>query len=803
MLQTLLHVQLFQDMRLMAGKIKLACGLLGEFRVKRATLAVTLWLPLCFLREAGANDTSGESPLDEVIVTARKREEQAEQTPVSMATATARDIENRNLATLVELGSFTPGANFSQAPLEGSPLSSAFFIRGIGQLDYAPTMEAGVGLYVDNVYIGRSPGAVLDLADIQQVEILKGPQGTLFGKNTIGGAINVTTKAPSFDRWSGSETLTLGDRQRLNGDVDVNVPINSSLAARIAVGYRSKGGFVNRPNANQRGGEDNTVVAHGKLAARLSDDNLLTLAADYTRTDAAKPVKTIAAFDSSPAIVQLFNALIGTPSGNPLTAANSLSPNDRTDLSGSRDHTDFKGGGASAQLEHDGGSWSLRSVSAYRALKSRNQRDNDGSVVDFNREDYLDRQHQWSEELDLFGKNFEQRLHWTVGFYYFHEIADSRYQYEIAPGLFSALEALPDAVIPLSQSACPGAPACAGGAGNPLNTQFDFELTDLLHVRSRSVALFADSEWAFTPRLAGFAGVRYTSDSKAYSASIARNASGTYYVAPTSVPEKTWNKASPRVGFKWQAGDELMLYASISQGFKAGGFNPRPGNQAAARQSFDPEELWAYELGVKGDFAQHRLRVNASLFHYDYKDLQLLAAEILPGDVLTSEVIDNVGKARIDGVEAEVLRSVGAHWVLQAGASYLHAKYLDSATAVTGISKDTPLIKTPRLTGAAAVQYQTKLRRGTVLLRVDYSYTSANHPDVRATPALEQRAHGLVNGRAAWASADEHWALALYGKNLFDTRYIENGFDARNSTGTVIAVPSQPRELGVRITHRY
>jgi iron complex outermembrane receptor protein len=169
---------------------------------------------------------------------------------------------------------------------------------------------------------------------------------------------------------------------------------------------------------------------------------------------------------------------------------------------------------------------------------------------------------------------------------------------------------------------------------------------------------------------------------------------------------------------------------------------------------------------------------------------------------VTTEVIDNVGKARLYGIDTDVAAAVTEHLSLQAAMGYLRAYYLDSAFAITGIERNTPLPKAPKWTGSAAVEYRLSVEGGGVTLRADYGFTSANYPDVRATPALKQKAHGVVNARVAWASRDERWDVALYDKNAFDTHYIQNGFDARDTQGSILVVPNDPREIGLEVGAR-
>lgn len=755
---------------------------------------------------ADAQDSPPQSPNagqnDDIIVTARKRDESQQDAPVTVTTVTAADIEARNLSTIVDLSNFTPNVSFTGGGVEiGAPVNASFFIRGIGQSDFAPTTEPGVGLYVDGVFFARAAGAVLELANLQQVEVLKGPQGTLFGKNTMGGAINVTTLRPTLEEVSGSASITLGEDERFNLDGTLNVPLTANLALRLDAAHRSQEGFVRRPNADDKVGDEGTTIAAGKLLWEPADTTRILLSGDYTRVRAAAPVAVFPVYDpSASGLVQAYNALVGGPSGEPITAAN-RSPDLYTDFGTGRNYSRYDGGGASLRME-TGSETTFRSITAYREFKTRNQRDADGSPATFNQSDYRDRQWQISQEINVLGEIAGGRGRYTLGAFYFRERARSAYNSDIAQGLFDVLEALPGPFIPLGPFACPGGPACAGGAGNPLNVIFDLNATDFLDVRSESAAAFAEFEWDLSDAFTVFGGLRYTYDSKWYDVSFERLRTGTFIVPPTTVA-RSWRDVSPRVGIRWNINPDAMLYASVSEGYKAGGFNPRPGDQAAALIAYDPETVRSYEAGLKTDLLDRRLRFNTAIFYYDYRDLQLYVETLLPGAVLPTQIIDNVGKARIWGVESDILFRATDALTLNASVGYLNAKYTDPASAITGLTEDTPFKKAPKWSATAGAQYFVPLASGELLLRGDYAYTSTSFAETNAIRALRQEPRHLVNARVAWTNASETLTVAAYGKNILDDSAIINGFDARPFNGSLIAIPSEPRELGVQAILRF
>ncbi|HPE31442.1 MAG TPA: TonB-dependent receptor, partial [Parvularculaceae bacterium] len=601
-----------------------------------------------------ATDAAAQSGgLDQIVVTARKKEESLQDVPVAITALGGPELERRNLFTMTDLGNFLPNAKFEAGTTDvGGAANATFFIRGIGQLDYAPTTDPGVGLYVDGVFFGRVQGAVMELADIDRIEVLKGPQGTLFGKNTMGGAINVTTKQPDSE-FGGMASVTVGEDHRLNFDGSVNVPLSENLASRFSIATRSQDGFVRQPySTRERAGEEGTIVARGSFLYTPSDATEISLALDYTNIDAESNI-AIPIYNDPANLAALWNAFVGFPSNTPLSVAYQ-SDDLRLSYGTGSNQLNYKGGGVSLKIDHDFGETQFRSISAYRRFNSRNQRDNDGSPVDFGQLDYRDKQWQVSQEFNLFGDLFTERLRYTAGLYFFHEEADSNWFVGLAPGLYEAFEALPGPIFPaLPTSTCPPVgptDICAGGAGNPINFGFDIAGTLTPQVNATSYAAFTELEFDLTDQLTLIAGGRITYDKKHYSYEQVALASG-FPTVPLTTIDKNWTDFSPRISLTYTPADDLLFYATVSSGYKAGGFNGRPVNPAVAQTPFDPEKVWSYEIGSKADLANGRLRLNTAGFYYDYQDMQLQANDLIGNQ--TVQVIDNVGKARIWGVEVD------------------------------------------------------------------------------------------------------------------------------------------------------
>lgn len=794
----------------MSLRLRLPNAVFARWSAIAASVAVMLGPWTATLAQSSA--PSGTSALEEIVVTARKRSERLQQTPITVTAVTAEELDARNFSSITDLGASIPNISLTAGSTDvGGAANAVFFIRGIGQLDYAATADPGIGVYVDGVYLGRAQGAVMELADIKQVEILKGPQGTLFGKNTMGGALNITTKDPDR-KFGGLVGITGGEDSRLNGDLELTGPVSETIAGRISAAYRSKDGFQKRPYAPDKdaSGAEGTTVVRGKLSWTPSEHTTIMLAGDYTNMDAAANLTWVKEnFNTWPPtlgnLITFWNALIGTAPGNtPYTAA-VTSSDPRVDNGTYPNRLRFKGGGASLRGEWQLDPLLMRSISAYRTFDSRNQRDMDGSPLNFGYVDYRDHQWQLSQEFDFIGKAFEGRLDWTAGVYYFHEAAVSNWLVGLAPGLYQAIQSLPAAVLALGPYSCPNAnplTPCAGGAGNPVNLVFDTTSIYRPTVKTDSYAVFTELEWHFTDRLSAITGARYSHDWREFSFSKLGLGSGLMLIGPSEA-SKSWSDTSPRVGLKLQATPDVLYYLTLSKGYKAGGFTARPADTASARVPYDPEEVWAIEAGIKSDLLQRRLRLNAAAFAYRYRNLQMQANQVPPGGVSPVQYIDNIGKARVWGAESDLTFLATDRLTLYADVGYLNSRYLEASATLTGVGLDTPMPKAPKWSATGAIQYLQPLDAGSLMFRIEYAYASKMYNEARATEALATEAHGLLGGRLGWTATDGGWSVAAYGKNILDKKYVANGFDLTGPVGYTLAIPSAPRELGVQITRKF
>jgi iron complex outermembrane receptor protein len=745
----------------------------------------------------------GATALEEIVVSARKREERLLDVPVAVTALGAEQLEKQSIASLDDVTYAVPNLSITGGGTDaGGTGFGIVFIRGIGQVDYANSIDPAVGTYVDGVYLGRAVGGNLDLPDVQQIEVLRGPQGTLFGKNTMGGAINVTTKRPSFEN-DLSLAVTYGEDNRLDGEIEADVKLTDALAARVVAAYRSQDGYLERYYGGDEIGDEDTFVGRAKLEYRPSEDLDVLFSLDYTDAGGTS-AKTVKIFDPlaigdqlailwndvPPAFVaDLFDDGVFNGSSPPIPGlptvpfsvieGERIGPqNDFNDLrtnagTGPFDN-DFESFGASLRVEWDIGSATLRSITAYRELESRVGGDQDGQRANASVAFWGDEQDQVSQEFNLFGTNGS--LDWLAGLYYFGEDADAAQEIR--------------------------------------QNQPWFMVNVLFGTETESYAGFAEATWHFTDRWSVVGGVRYTSEDKdfyaqqvCYAGMLLPCVNGEFL--PRTTASDSWESTDPRLGLQFRPNDDWLLYVQYSTGFKSGGFNARPSNPADAQQSFDMEQLEAWEIGAKGTFADGKAVVSLAAFTYDYSDLQMVISGINPATGTAVAVVGNLGDASIEGAEAELTWQPVPRLLLNAAVGYTDAGYdrldpsvLDVITSVgsPAVTLDKDLPRTPELTWNAGIEYGWPIGdAGDLSARVDYAWVDDQYNDIQNFREAMTPSHDNVNARVTYRHSDR-WEVALYGRNLTDEEYVSNAFWPQGGQASVLfLIPNEPREIGLTL----
>lgn len=816
-------------------------SLMNAWTFRAAVSASALIASTAALAQDGAAEPAAGG-LEEIVVTAQKRAENVQDVPIAITAFTSQAIEARGITGVQQLSALSPGVNLDEtSPFSGSYNVLAASIRGVGQDDFALNVDPGVGVYVDGVYLARTVGANQDLMDVDRIEVLKGPQGTLFGRNSIGGAISIVTARPR-DEFSARAKVTLGSRNRRDFDLFLNVPIAQNLLSTLSASSRQQDGFQKRipfpgaasyytdPFVWQHAGYDRSGKAQGgkgvfnirgKLLFMPADGLDITLSADWSHEDSTSTAATVLSTNSPNAFLSnIYNACISnTPAtlaglglgaicgpravvGTPLAGANVGGPGPGPrlpwgDLSiantGDIDTTYATGPnftridsyGGSATIDYDlGGDAALKSITAYRELHWKAGMDNDGSILAINEPSFPIDEWQFSQELQVTGKLFNDRLDYVVGLYYFRELGTTTDYVVLSEGLIQA-------------SHSPG-------------------FSDGSRIGTKSYAGYAHLNWRVTDQLGLTFGARYTKEQKHISGNqadlnafvlkafgcgsppFAPDCVAAFGYPDPSTPERlfpagkyrlNYNVFTPRVGAEYHFSDAVMAYASYSRGFKAGGFNERLTAAELTAPSFRPEKNDSYEAGLKTEFFDRRLRLNLAGFIQDYKDMQLLLT--LQGSA--SPLFGNSGDARIKGVEADASVLVTEGLTVAGGVSYLTAKYT-RVEPNAEITTDTKLPKAPKWKFFISPSYEAKLANGgTLRIGADYTHTTSLFNDVANTAIVARGATDLVNARLSYITPDGKIELTIGGRNITDERYKISGF-INLAAGAIGANYSAPAE---------
>ena len=763
-----------------------------------ATLPAT-----CAFAAEAVQDTDTAFVLEEITVTARKRAETLQDTPVSVTAFTGNNMEARGFTDVSQISDYTPNVQFdTTAPLSGGSNAATIFIRGVGQTDFNHNVDPGVGVYIDGVYLARSVGSVLGLLDVERIEVLRGPQGTLFGKNTIGGAVNVTTKRPGGE-FEGKVNATYGrfDRFAINGML--NIPLNEDqLALRLSGTTESQDAIAYRADGVGLGGKDNSG-ARATLYWNASDNLDVTLSADYTTADEDSPVESLLGINPAAQLIILNNAFVATdPSGifDDRYVIDSLDvggvmDNGTSELVGS----EYEIYGVSMTLNWNVADIDIKSITAYRNMDMSFGRDADHSPLVIQHTANEIEHDQFSQEFNITGTAFDDKLDWLIGALYFEEQSYNYATVPIVPGLFQnpGLEAmalsLPDGPDKERLLGLVAGGASGGGPDNIDNTSY---------------AAFLHTSYHFTDQFTLTAGLRYTHEKKyvdvksSFLQLLQTVPEGApvppaFYLLTDTDAEKEFDNLSLHLNLEYRWNDDVMTYLSYSEGFKSGGFNARYLLPRAEPLGFDEEEVTTYEFGLKTELFDRRLRLNIAAFYSEYSDIQVSA--VRNGEPFTQ----NAAEATIKGFEVEFTALATEHLTLMGGIGYLDSGY-DNLEPGTLVSLDDMFVDSPEWSVNIAAEYVVPINDAAELVfRGDYSYRSEFANDATNTPELIQDGYGLLNGGITLDFVEKGLSVTAYGRNLTDEHYIMSGWADIGSIGLVDGTWGRPREWGVTVNYNF
>ncbi len=786
--------------RLLGG---VACVMLGMAGLSAPGAAQDA--PRTTTADAQAETDSGTNDGD-VVVTARRREERLVDVPIAVTSFSGAQLAQAGAIDITDIGATTPNITVEVSRGTNSTLSA--FIRGVGQQDPVSGFEQGVGIYLDDVYLNRPQGAVLDIYDVDRIEVLRGPQGTLYGRNTIGGAVKYVTKSLPQE-FSLKVRGTYGSYNQADGVITVSTPISDIVRVGASAARLSRGGF----GTNLTTGQDNynKDIWAGRATLEMGGYGqpvLIRISGDYTKDD------------SNP---RGGHRLIpGQVSGAPV-----LSDvfDTRGGLNDPRQFVEAYGLAANATAELGGG-FTVRSITGWR-------RDDSASPIDFDALPSVDvdvpayyRNQQFSQEFQLLYDN-DGPLTGLLGGYYLGAKADTQFDVR----LFTTLSGL---------------------------TAFT-----QANVDTDTFAVFGDFTYKLSEQFSLSVGGRYTWDKR--TASILRQnylgggspvfgGAGVASGAPSTNfrGSRDFNKFTPRVSVSYQPNRDHNLYASFSQGFKGGGFDPRgvgvnapaaiPGRptdtEVASYLSFRPETVDSYEIGHKANWMGGALYTALALFRMDYRDVQIpgSAGCVVGGIPTFCGIITNAGKARFQGVELEAnarlgrdLAAAGDRVNLSGSLGYIDAKYREYITQIAGrgpvdVAQYRKVQNTPAWTASGTLAYHLPVGEGEVDASTTASYRSRTYQFEIPNPYIDQAGYTLLDANLVYTAPGGRWTLGLHGKNLTNKLYKTSGYtfiqaDAvtgalipnANGTlrptlgreGTLTAFYGNPRQVFVTASFKY
>nr|WP_228244295.1 TonB-dependent receptor [Porphyrobacter sp. GA68] len=755
---------------------------------------------------AGADAISDEVQSDgnTIIVTARRREESLIDVPIAVTAYSGEALLQAGAIDLTDIAQTTPNTTLEASRGTNSTLTA--FIRGVGQQDPVSGFEQGVGIYLDDVYLNRPQAAVLDIYDVERIEVLRGPQGTLYGRNTIGGAVKYVTRALPQD-FALNARATYGTYNQLDGVLSVSAPLGDLIRVGGAVARLTRDGF----GQNLTTGRDN--YDKDVFGARLSlemggygEPVSIRITGDYTKDESSPRGGTRlipGRLSGAPVLGNVFDTRGGLVDPEQEVEAYGVAMNIGIDLSDSL---------------------TFRSISAWR-------KDDTFTPIDFDALPAVDvdvpgiyRNEQLSQELQLLYDNGP--LSALLGFYYLDAKADTSFDVR----LFTTL------------------------AGFTAFTQ--------ANVDTETYAVFGDVTFDITDQLSVSLGGRYTWDKR--TADILRQnylGGGSPVFGGAGVPlgapatdftgSRDFNKFTPRASISFQPTPDHNFYASYSQGFKGGGFDPRgvgvnapaaiPGRPTAAEitdfLSFEPESVDSYEVGYKGSLLDGAVYVALAGFYADYTDVQIpgSVACVVNGIATFCGVTANAGAATFKGLEFEGtarlgqdLATAGDRLTLAVAAGYIDAQYDEFITNIAGrgpvdVAEFREVQNTPEFTGSATLGYSTPVGAGDLNFTTTVSYRSKTFQFEVPNPYLDQPGFALWDANLVYTAPDRRWSLGLHGRNLLDKEYKTSGYTfvvadpvtgaipltnglptpSLGREGTLTAFYGNPRQVFVTATLRY
>ena len=759
---------------------KLKLNLKSCFSISRIALCIAIATSAAPINYAIAQEVESKSEeksksVEVITVTATRQTENLQDVAISVTALSAGELQKHQINNLGDLESHIPNLNLHV----GDAANAVVYIRGVGQIDSISFNDPGVGVYLDDVYMGRVQGSFLDVVDPEQIEVLRGPQGTLYGRNTIGGAVKFTSAKPTEDTQAYVD-LTLGsyNEKGVKGSVSGTL-VDDVLLGRVAFASSQRDGYGSNSFDGKGDNDKDTLAWRGSLLYTPSDNFSAYLVFDGSNSE---PSRSRTPHRETEIYSVVSERMIAT-TDDPLDV--NVNYNDLDTLETS---------GVALTLDYDIGNITLKSITAYREMDYRTHLDLDGTTDSsfgiYNFED----QDQTSQEFQLIYNSDSFSV--VSGLYFFKE-NDLTFGGAIATDFFVPLDLDGDFIT---------------------DSYFPYPIinSSKREQENTSKAIYANINYDLTDKLGITLGARYTHERKEMSSqgeeffgtgiTTAEQmeqvfGTGVGFGQTGFVAEKEWDSFSPKLGLDYHFTDDVMFYTSASKGFKSGGFNGRLTTEA---KPFDPEEMWSYEAGIKSLLAEQSIRLNFATFYNDYKNFQLSRFSIDPESGAFLSLFENAGQATIYGAELELTVVATDNLTINFNGGYLDGGYDELiGDFEQEVSDERELVNAPKWNGLIGIDYWFDIGDlGELSLNLSASYRSKTYLTVSSSEVLAQPNYTLVDFSLNYDGL-EHWQITLYGKNLTDEHYRQHGFDLSASPGVQLGYYGAPRTFGLNARYNF
>ncbi len=759
--------------------------------------AVVAWVPAAVAQTAPAEDPAAAIGFD-IVVTAQHRDERLVDVPIAVTAVSTVTLERAAVQTINDVQNFIPNMQVNQTV--GNGFSPLFSIRGLApSADTSLARDQPVGLYLDGVPIAKSTGAAFDTVDLQRIEVLRGPQGTLYGKNTIGGAINLISQRPTGE-FGGQAWISYGQWERLRTRLSVDLPAIGDFKVKLGWSTNHGNGYWHNASTGRDFAETDMIAGRADVLWEPSDSLSIRYVYDITDTKGTPSMLALNALGAGfPAALR--------PLALPYVYEDRPGPDGVS--ADSMRQSDFRVAGHALTINWDVGETALgditlRSITARRTMKSRSQSDFDGTPTDFLHFTLNNDYKAWSQEVQLIGSG--DTVRYTLGAFYMNDdyyVWNPRWNFQFGGNKFDLSER------------SGGNRSIAGYGQFTWTPDFADRRLDLsvglryTSDRKKATSLFlSNSNFAKDPASA-LAGVFLRdalgnpitrSGDPAAGARPGAGGRGPSDLIPISRSD-TWSQFNPEFNIVYRIEDDWSVYGRVATGFKSGGINDTAATNAAFNSPYDPEHLLSFEVGTKFATPDRRFSVNLAAYHSIYKDFQ---AGVFVPDLVTTNII-NAGQAKFTGIEVEGRLSPVEGLTFSFGGGHLNARYTDFVLPTgVDVTDDYKIPLAPRWNYTLGGFYQLPLGASTLELAANWSWRSMQWGTITPDLLATRRSYGTLDARIALTDIDAgdfgKLEFAVWGKNLTDTRYWNSGI---NLVIMSVRQWADPRTMGVEARLRF